>query len=90
MSIIDFFCRRKNDPSNPTTWRLYGTYLKRVADSDLYTLFGDDRWCVNRGFPIEISKGKKLLIKQGQDQKDFLPKIIGIGRKNTLNIESAE
>ena len=82
MSLIDSFFRKKRDPKNPTTWRLYGAYFKEVADSDLYTLFGDDRWSVNLGFPVEIEKGKKLQQKQEKDQKDFLPQMIAINRKD--------
>ena len=61
----------------PEQHKAYGAYFKKVEGSDLYTLFGDDRWSFAYGFPMERKKGKKLLEKQGiEDQKDFRPQMV--------------
>ena len=58
----------------PEQHKAYGTYFKKVEGSDLYTLFGDDRWSFAHGFPMERKKGEKTLEKQRiEDQKDFIP-----------------
>ena len=45
--------------TEPEKQKAYGTYFKKVDGSDLYTLFGDDRWSFIKGIPVEIVKGKK-------------------------------
>ena len=65
------------DLKPPEKHKAYGAYFKKVEGSDLYTLFGDDRWSFAYGFPMERKKGKKLLEKQGiEDQKDFRPQMV--------------
>ena len=66
----------------PEQHKAYGTYFKKVEGSDLYTLFGDDRWSFAHGFPMERKKGKKTLEKQRiEDQKDFIPQMVVSRRK---------
>tara|TARA_B100001057_G_scaffold130548_1_gene129607 strand:+ start:1728 stop:1940 length:213 start_codon:yes stop_codon:yes gene_type:complete len=60
----------------PEKRKEYGAYFKKVRGSDLYTLFGDDRWSFKNGFPVEIVKGKKLAKKQGKEDGDFIPQMI--------------
>ena len=61
----------------PEQHKAYGAHFKKVEGSDLYTLFGDDRWSFAYGFPIERKKGEKLLEKQRiVDQKDFIPQMV--------------
>tara|TARA_B100001093_G_scaffold471047_1_gene493006 strand:- start:1333 stop:1548 length:216 start_codon:yes stop_codon:yes gene_type:complete len=60
----------------PEKRKLYGAYFKKVRGSDLYTLFGDDRWSFIKGIPVERVKGKKLAKKQGKEDGDFIPQII--------------
>jgi len=66
----------------PEQHKAYGAYFKKVEGSDLYTLFGDDRWSFAYGFPMETKKGQKLLEKQRiVDQKDFIPQMVVSRRK---------
>ena len=91
MSIIDFFLRKIGDPLKdsvgdrngpaserlpPEKQKLYGAYFKKVDGSDLYTLFGDDRWSFELGFPVERRKGKKLADKQEKASGDFRPQMV--------------
>jgi hypothetical protein len=61
---------------DPEKQKAYGAYFKKVDGSDLYTLFGDDRWSFKNGFPVERVKGKKLAKKQGKADGDFMPQIV--------------
>ena len=71
------------DLKPPEKHRAYGAYFKKVEGSDLYTLFGDDRWSFAHGFPSERKKGKKLLEKQRiEDQQDFRPQMMVCYWKN--------
>ena len=66
----------------PEKHKAYGAYFKKVEGSDLYTLFGDDRWSFAHGFPMERKKGKKTLEKQRiEDQEDFIPQMVVSRRK---------
>ena len=66
----------------PEQHKAYGAYFKKVEGSDLYTLFGDDRWSFAQGFPIERKRGKKLLEKQRiEDRQDFRPQMVVSRRK---------
>jgi hypothetical protein len=61
----------------PEQHKAYGTHFKKVEGSDLYTLFGDDRWSFAHGFPIERKRGKKLLEKlEIEDREDFRPQMV--------------
>ena len=67
----------------PEQHKAYGAYFKKVEGSDLYTLFGDDRWSFAHGFPIERKRGKKLLEKlRIEDQQDFRPQMMVCYWKN--------
>ena len=70
------------DLKPPEKHKAYGADFKKVEGSDLYTLFGDDRWSFAHGFPMEMKKGEKLLEKQRiVDQKDFMPHMVVSRRK---------
>ena len=70
------------DLKPPEKHKAYGTYFKKVEGSDLYTLFGDDRWSFAYGFPMERKKGEKTLEKQRiEDQQDFIPQMVVSRRK---------
>ena len=70
------------DLKPPEKHKAYGAYFKKVEGSDLYTLFGDDRWSFAHGFPIERKKGEKTLEKQRiEDQQDFIPQMVVSRRK---------
>ena len=76
--------RRTNQVGHrkPEQHKAYGAYFKKVEGSDLYTLFGDDRWSFAHGFPIERKKGEKTLEKQRiEDQQDFIPQMVVSRRK---------
>lgn len=61
----------------PEKQKLYGAYFKKVEGSDLYTLFGDDRWEFSKtGIPTEMRKGKKLADKQQKAWGDFRPQMV--------------
>ena len=66
----------------PEQHKAYGAHFKKVEGSDLYTLFGDDRWSFAYGFPMERKKGEKTLEKQRiEDQQDFIPQMVVSRRK---------
>ena len=62
----------------PEQHKAYGAHFKKVEGSDLYTLFGDDRWSFAHGFPMEMKKGEKLLEKQRKldETEDFIPQMV--------------
>ena len=61
----------------PEQHKAYGAYFKKVEGSDLYTLFGDDRWSFAYGFPMERKRGKKLSKKlEIEDRQDFRPQMV--------------
>ena len=65
------------DLKPPEKHKAYGAYFKKVEGSDLYTLFGDDRWEFPYGFPIERKRGKKLSKKlEIEDREDFRPQMV--------------
>ena len=62
----------------PEQHKAYGAYFKKVEGSDLYTLFGDDRWSFAYGFPIERKRGKKLSekLRKLDETEDFIPQMV--------------
>ena len=62
----------------PEQHKAYGAYFKKVEGSDLYTLFGDDRWSFAYGFPIERKRGKKLSekLRKLDETEDFRPQMV--------------
>ena len=67
----------------PEQQKAFGAYFKKVEGSDLYTLFGDDRWSFAKGFPIERKRGKKLLekLRKLDETEDFIPQMVVSRRK---------
>jgi hypothetical protein len=67
----------------PEQHKAYGAYFKKVEGSDLYTLFGDDRWSFAHGFPIERKRGKKLneKLRKLDETEDFIPQMVVSRRK---------
>ena len=59
----------------PEQHKAYGAYFKKVEGSDLYTLFGDDRWDFSMGFAVERKRGKKLTekLRKLDETEDFSP-----------------
>ena len=71
------------DLKPPEKHKAYGAYFKKVEGSDLYTLFGDDRWSFAYGFPIERKRGKKLneKLRKLDETEDFIPQMVVSRRK---------
>ena len=71
------------DLKPPEKHKAYGAYFKKVEGSDLYTLFGDDRWEFPYGFPIERKRGKKLSekLRKLDETEDFIPQMVVSRRK---------
>jgi hypothetical protein len=66
------------DLKPPEKHKAYGAYFKKVEGSDLYTLFGDDRWSFAYGFPMERKRGKKLSekLRKLDETEDFRPQMV--------------
>jgi hypothetical protein len=64
--------------TQPTKIKLYGAFFKKVQGTNFYTLFGNDRWQIIGGQPVEMFKDEKLLAAQKKNwtELDFTPEFV--------------